>query len=255
MNGTREKTVITEQNIEEMCILAEDVMQQLYMRFCDYDAEGNDIFEKYYTPGADFERDIWPLVQKERMPLFAAPESELLYNLFWRGDDIRDVQYYTLEKIRPWVEPLIPKALQLFRKGTSDSGECIYVAAASVPDEFLIAAFAREVRNMMMIIAAQRLDREHPHYLLLLEGDSCHDMDEWEGIYADDKRLKQAYDTLTTRLEKRRETDPSCRGLHVAIWEFWPRAEYYAELTGDYDATLQKISRVDPQNLLCFKNI
>lgn len=255
MNGTREKTVITEQNIEEMCILAEDVMHQLYMHFWDYNAEGNDIFEKHYKPGADFERDIRPLAQKERFPLFTAPESELLYLLYRRGDDIGDVEHYTLEKIRPWIEPLIPKALQLFRKGTNDSGECAYVAAASVSDEYLIAAFAREVRNMMMIFAGQRLNREHPHYLLMLEGDSCHDTDEWEGIYADDKRLKQAYDTLTARLEKRRETDPSCRGLHVAIWEFWPRAEYYAELTGDYGATLQKISRVDPQTLLCFKNI
>ena len=250
MNGTREKTLITEQNIEEMCILAEDVMQQLYMRFYDYDADGHDIFQKHYRTGADNEEE---LARKEREPLFTAPESDLLYHLFQRGDDIGDVRYYTSEKIRPWIEPLIPKALQLFRKGTNDSGECDYIAAASVPDEYLIAAFAREVRNMMMIFAGQRLNRKRPHYLLMLEGDSCHDMDEWEGIYADDKRLRRAYDMLTARLEKRKERDQSCRGLHVAIWEFFPREEYYAELTGDEEATLQKISRVEPQSLHCFK--
>ncbi len=32
--------------------------------------------------------------------------------------------------------------------------------AASVPDEYLIAAFSREVRNMMMIFAGQRIGKE-----------------------------------------------------------------------------------------------
>ena len=101
MNGTGEKSVITEQNIEEMCILAEDVMHQLYLRFADYDAEGNNIFEKHYRQDADFERDILPLVRKERRPLFSIPEFDLLYNLFRRGDAIEVVRYYTSEIIRP----------------------------------------------------------------------------------------------------------------------------------------------------------
>lgn len=37
----QEKIVITEQNIEEMCRLAEDVMQVLYMEYFFYDEEGN----------------------------------------------------------------------------------------------------------------------------------------------------------------------------------------------------------------------
>lgn len=167
MNGMREKTVITEKNIEEMCILAEDVMHQLYMRFANYDAEGNDIFEKHY-----------------------------------RQD----------------------------------------------------AAFSREVRNMMMIFAGQKLNRDHPRYLLLLEADSCHDRDEWMGIYFDDESLQQAYDALTARLEKCRETDKSCRGLHVAIWEFRPRRDYEAQPSEEDDSTpLQKISRIDPKKLRCFR--
>lgn len=249
MNGMREKTVITEQNIEETCILAEDVMHQPYMSCWNYDAEGNDIFEKHYKPGADCEQ----LVQKERIPLFSAPEANLLGNLFRRGDDIGDVRYYTQEEIRSWVEPLIPKALQLFRKGTNDSGECDYVAAASVSDEYLTAAFCREIRNMMMIFAGQRMNRRHRHYLLLLEGNSCHDMDEWAGIYADDETLKQAYDMLTARLEKRRETNQSYRGLQVAIWEFLPRQDYEPALAEEQDAPLQKISRVDLKKLRCFR--
>ena len=38
----QEKIVITEQNIEEMCRLAEDVMQVLYMEYFFYDEEGNE---------------------------------------------------------------------------------------------------------------------------------------------------------------------------------------------------------------------
>lgn len=43
MKSMFRKIEITEANIEEMCRLAEDVMQQLYMRYESYDEDGNDI--------------------------------------------------------------------------------------------------------------------------------------------------------------------------------------------------------------------
>ena len=107
---------------------------------------------------------------------------------------------------------------------------------------------------MMMIFAGQRLHRDNPHYLLLLEGDSCHDMDEWMGIYSDDESLREAYDDLTVRLEKLKETDKSCRGLHAAIWEFWPRREHGAPPNdADHIAPLQELSRIAPETLRCFR--
>lgn len=157
MNDIYRKIEITEANIEEMCRLAEDVMHQLYMNYTDYDEEGNDIFQKYFRKDADFEKEIYPMIRREREPLIKHPDSKLLYHLFWRGDEIGEVRYYTLEDIRPWIEPLLPKALHLFRKGTNSNGDCDYVAASSVPDEYLIAVFSREVRNMMMIFAGQRI--------------------------------------------------------------------------------------------------
>lgn len=100
------------------------------------------------------------MIRREQEPLIGHPDGELLYHLFRRGDEIGEVRYYTSEDIRPWIEPLLPKVLHLFRKGTNDNGDCEYVAAPSVPDEYLIAAFAREVRNMMMIFASQRMEKD-----------------------------------------------------------------------------------------------
>lgn len=157
MNGIYEKVEITEANIEEMSRLAEDVMHQLYMNYQDYDADGRDIFGKYYSTERDSEKNIHPLIRAEREALLNDPNADLLYSLFRRGDDIGHVRYYTKEDIIPWIEAIIPKALNLFRKGTNDCGDTNFVAAKSVPDDYLIAAFAREVRNMMMIFAGQKM--------------------------------------------------------------------------------------------------
>lgn len=156
MNGIHEKIEITEVNIEEMSRLAEDVMHQLYMNYQDYDADGRDIFTKYYNTEGDYER----LIQTEMETLLNDPNAHLLYHLFRRGDDIGHVRYYTKEDIIPWIEPIIPKALNLFRKGTNECGDTNFVVAKSVPDDYLLAAFVREVRNMMMIFAGQELQRK-----------------------------------------------------------------------------------------------
>lgn len=157
MNGILEKVEITEKNFEELCLLAEDVVHQLYMDFSAYDAEGNDIFMKHYRKDGNFKGAVRPLILQERAAMEALPENRLLYDLFRRGDEIGAVRYYTVKEIRPWIEPILPKALNMLRKGTRASGETPYRAADSVSDDLLTAAFAREVRNMMMIFAAQRL--------------------------------------------------------------------------------------------------
>lgn len=179
MNGFREKIEITQENIEEICRLAEDVMDQLHMNFWAYDAEGNDISAKYDRMDGGFDEETRSLIFNGKMSMEKLPESELLYNIFRRGDYIGNVRCYTLEDIRPWIEPIIPKALHLFRKGTNNCGEVPYRAADCVPDDYLIAAFAREVRNMMMIHAGQRMQSDKTaRYLLLLEWPETHDLDE-----------------------------------------------------------------------------
>lgn len=160
MNGIHEKIEITEVNIEEMSRLAEDVMHQLYTNYQDYDADGRDIFTKYYSTERDYEKDIHPLIWAETEMLLNDPNAHLLYHLFRRADDIGHVRYYTKEDITPWIEPIIPKALNLFRKGTNECGDTNFVVAESVPDDYLIAVFTREVRNMMMIFAGQKLQRK-----------------------------------------------------------------------------------------------
>lgn len=97
MNRFVEKAVITQENFEEMCRLAEDVVQQLYMDFGAYDDQGNDIFSKHFRPDSDHGKDIQTLVFKERAAMNDLPESRLLYDLFRRGDDIGQVRYYTVE--------------------------------------------------------------------------------------------------------------------------------------------------------------
>ncbi len=242
-------TIITEADAEEMCRLAEDVMQELYMNFAQYDAEGNDIYVKHDWRREDYKKEIEALRED--------PNERLLYDLFRRGDDIGKVRYYTLEEIRPWIEPIIPKAIQIFRKGTADgTGETTYAAAETVPDDYLIAMFAREVRNMMMIFAGQQMQKEDiARYLLLLEHPSCHDADEWVGIYFDDENLKKAYGELTEELEKLRETDQSYQSINVAIWEFRPMREWEEKPVDEtgYIRPKQEIRSVQPKELQCFK--
>ena len=143
----QEKIVITEQNIEEMCRLAEDVMQVLYMEYFFYDEEGN-------------ERLLSELEKEKREAIYNDPYAYLLYHLLRRGDKIEDVRYYSQKEIIPWVEPILHKALMLFRKGTGEYGETNYIVADRVSDNYLVAVFTREVRNMMMIFAGQILTKE-----------------------------------------------------------------------------------------------
>ena len=70
----QEKIIITEQNIEEMCRLAEDVMQVLYMNYFYYDEEGNE--------------RAWPEDAEKKAAIYDDPLSRLLYNLFRRGDKL-----------------------------------------------------------------------------------------------------------------------------------------------------------------------
>lgn len=155
MNGILEKVEITEKDFEELSRLAEDVAGQLHMEFAAYDADGNDIFMKYWKDDGDFNA-VRPLILQERAAMEALPESRLLYDLFRRDDDFAAVKSYTVKEIRPWIEPILPKALNMFRKGTRASGDTPYRAADSVPDDILTAAFTREIRNTMLIFAAQR---------------------------------------------------------------------------------------------------
>ncbi len=92
MSGFLEKTVITQDDFDEMCRLAEDVVQQLYMDFEAYDEQGNDIFSKHYRQDQAFEEDTRQLVRKECAAMDELPESRLLYDLFRRGDDIGKVR-------------------------------------------------------------------------------------------------------------------------------------------------------------------
>ena len=256
MNTITPKKEITEADYEKMCHLAEDVMQELYMNFASYDEEGNDVFMKHRGENESGEEADYLSAREEHRSMFENPNGELLYNLFRRGDDIGDVRYYTLEDIRPWIEPIIPKALQMFRKGTNVCGETEYVAAPTVPDDYLIEAFAREVRNMMMIFAGQKLQRQGTcHHLLLLEDPACHDMDEWMGIYYDDENLKKAYEEVTAQLEKDREEDKNYRSLQVAIWEFRPNDEDIESKRKGETSEIpgQLIRKVNPEELRCFR--
>lgn len=96
-----------------------------------------------------------------------------------------------------------------------------------------------------------------PRYLLLLEAPSCHDMDEWMGIYFDDENLKQAYYELADQLEERKKVDRYYRSLELAIWRFQPRKDDqgYPSNNGEFIYAKQDISPVELEELHCFKEI
>ena len=59
MNYMMETPVpVTERDFEELSMLAEDVMQTLYMRYHDFDEEGNEILMKYYK-GRTVSDETW----------------------------------------------------------------------------------------------------------------------------------------------------------------------------------------------------
>ena len=59
------KTMLTELNIEEMCVFAESVLDALHMNYIDYDDEGNQIFDKYYDRGKNYD-EIRQFIRKGR---------------------------------------------------------------------------------------------------------------------------------------------------------------------------------------------
>lgn len=93
-----------------------------------------------------------------------------------------------------------------------------------------------------------------PCYLLLIGASSCHDMDEWMGIYFDDENLKKAYDELVVELEERRKVDRYYQSLNVAIWEFRPRQEYEGDpcSSQEFINVKQDIRPVKLEELHCF---
>lgn len=94
-----------------------------------------------------------------------------------------------------------------------------------------------------------------PRYLLLIQAPSCHDMDEWMGIYSDDEDLKRAYDEVLAELEGISKNDRHYKPLNLAIWEFCPR-ERYAEnsfSSQGFIGAKQHIKPIKPEELNCFK--
>lgn len=237
----QEKIAITEQNIEEMCRLAEDVMQVLYMDYFFYDEEGNDRLL------SEFEKE-------KREAIYNDPCAHLLYHLFRRGDKIEDVRYYSQKEIIPWVEPILHKALMLFRKGTGEYGETNYIVADRVSDNYLVAAFTREVRNMMMIFAGQILTTEsNSRYLVIIGHSERPDDDEAYGIYFDNQQLKRAYEEAMLKLERQKMNDEYgiYENYQVSIWEFDPNRENAQGDSGMKEK--QYVRKVKIEDLHCFK--
>lgn len=261
MNMIDEKVEITEANIDEMSQLAEEVVDELHFYYQCYDADGRRIIEKYREWERMRPRDFFKkmeAISKEE------PNAVLLFSLLRRGDDIGHVRYYTKEDIIPWVEPIIPKALQLFRRGEAGTD---FVVAKSVPDDYLIAAFARAVKTMMMFYAGQKWVRDSgARYLLLLEDPNCHDGDEWRGIYFDDINLRRAFERASSELQELKKNDEHYRSFRVGIWEFLSISDLdyelfqevhdkKVEIFNDDDCVRerQEISEVSPEYLACFK--
>lgn len=261
MNMSDEKVEITEANIDEMSQLAEEVVNELQLYYQCYDANGRRMVEKYREwwrmRTYDFFKNMEAISKEE-------PNAVLLFKLFRRGDDFIHVRRYTKEDIIPWIEPIIPKALQLFRNGEVSID---FVVAKSVPDDYLIAAFARAVRTMMMFYAGQKEVRDSgARYLLLLEDPVSHDGDEWRGIYFDDVNLRRAFEKASSELEELKKNDEHYRSFRVGIWQFLSISDLdyelfqevhdkKVEIFNDDDCVRerQEISEVSPEYLACFK--
>lgn len=261
MNMIDEKVEITEANIDEMSQLAEEVVDELYSNYQCYDADGRRIMEKYREWERRWARDFFKkleAISKEE------PNAVLLFNLFRRGDDFLHVRRYTKEDIIPWIEPIIPKALQLFRNGEVSID---FVVAKSVPDDYLIAAFARAVRTEMMFYAGQKFVMDSgERYLLLLEDPNSHDGDEWRGIYLDDVNLRRAFERVSAELEELKKNDKHYRSFRVGIWRFLSISDLDYELfqelyddkmerfnDDDFVRERQEIWEISPEELTCFK--
>ena len=246
---TMEEMKITEKDYEEMCQLAEDVEYCLRTRFNEFDAEGNKIREKYTSNCEDYERDVLPLIQQEMDAQEALPEYDLLSDLYFSPKlGYQEVRTYTRKDIIPLIEPIIPKALCMFRKGTAQSpwSKCAYRAADSVPDEFLIAALAREVRNVMWMNSRLKWKMKHTsRYLVAIVWSSDIQLDDLKGIYYNDENLKNAYEKAVAEVEEDRKRGYGNEDRYAAILEF--RDEEFRAL---YNEDTFRV--VKPENLQCF---
>lgn len=143
--------------IEDMILLADDIVKALQMRYADYTDEGDENFFLCYQKCGDMEdREAFHRIVSEEKATNREHEY-LLMDLFHDDSyDLTDVLELTAaELIEKHLSPILSKALCLFLKGTDfDTG---YVADETVSDDYLRKLFAIRVRDMMIIHACQRL--------------------------------------------------------------------------------------------------
>lgn len=180
--------IITEANVEEMMRLAEDVCRALDMNYNSYNSEGYNIFDKYYREDAPEDSIKQPLEEQRRN---RDGKETLLIELYHEERTLTEVININIEELLELLQPILNKAIGIFRKGTGFDGETNYRVAESVNYKYLTKLFGMRVRDMMLIHAAQKSDVADRKYYLLLTGvEQCHDGDKWIGIFDNIGKLK-----------------------------------------------------------------
>lgn len=165
-------------DIEEMILLADDVVKQIFFNYRFYDTNGS-------------ERELEEVILDTRNN----EDKSLLHILKRSNVCLQDALNVSADSLRcGLLKPYLKKALGIFHNGTIQDtvfNDTNFRASDSISNEYLLNLFAMRVRDFMIIYAVQRVEKDY--YLLLWGHEACHDMDQWIGIYHRVSDLKSAY--------------------------------------------------------------
>lgn len=128
-------------DIENIILLADDVLKQIQYNFNFYDEEGYPIYRKCSD-------------------ISDSKEQLILTNIIRSKDyTLDDAINYSAEELIVKLQPIRRKILGTFRNGAEQdtvTNDTNFYADETVSDEYLLTIFAMRLRDRMILMAAQR---------------------------------------------------------------------------------------------------
>lgn len=134
------------EDIEKLIIFADEVLNQCRYFITNYDEYGIALWERF--------EDEEQMLEVFRNRLKEDGELSILLNkLVKEKVDIERALADTAEEILVRLQPITGRILGMFRNGIDDMNYCV---DDSVSDEYLLSLFAMRVRDLRILLAAQR---------------------------------------------------------------------------------------------------
>lgn len=134
------------EDIEKLIIFTDEVLNQCRYFIMNYDENGISIWQQF--------EDEEQMLEVFGNRIMEEPELSILLNKLVREKiDIERALTDTAGEILVRLQPITGRILGMFRNGISDMNYCV---DDSVSDEYLLSLFAMRVRDLRILLAAQR---------------------------------------------------------------------------------------------------